>query len=57
MIEAKQMGVKHIKWNIGDYNGELYLNELKALLDRGIAISIEMIKPKHLEQSLQLTLI
>lgn len=41
VIEAKQMGVKHIKWNIGDYNGELYLNELKALLDRGIAISIE----------------
>ena len=40
VIEAKQMGVKHIKWNIGDYNGELYLNELKALLDRGIAISI-----------------
>lgn len=39
--EAKQMGVKHIKWNIGDFDGNLHEDELKALLDEGVAISIE----------------
>lgn len=39
--EAKQMGVKHIKWNIGDFDGELHEQELKALVDEGIEISIE----------------
>ncbi|MGH1829861.1 TIM barrel protein [Enterococcus gilvus] len=39
--EAKQMGVKHIKWNIGDFDGELHEPELKALVDEGIEISIE----------------
>ena len=41
LSEAKQMGVKHIKWNIGDFTGVLHENELKALLDQGIEISIE----------------
>lgn len=41
LIEAKQMGVQHIKWNIGDFNGELHENELKALVDSKVAISIE----------------
>lgn len=39
--EAKRMGVKHIKWNIGDYSGQLHEEELKALLDEGVEISIE----------------
>lgn len=38
--EAKAMGVKHIKWNIGDFQ-ELPVAELKALTKQGIAINIE----------------
>lgn len=41
LTEAKQMGVKHIKWNIGDFNGELHAEKLEALLDEGVEISIE----------------
>jgi len=41
LIEAKQMNVQHIKWNIGDFNGELHEKELKTLVDSGVAISIE----------------
>ncbi len=39
--EAKKMGVKHIKWNIGDFTGSLYPKELQAILNEGIEISIE----------------
>lgn len=39
--EAQRMGVRHIKWNIGDFNGELHETELKALLEKGVEISIE----------------
>lgn len=41
LSEAKQMGVKHIKWNIGDFIGTLHEDELKALLDQEVEISIE----------------
>ncbi|MGG5368781.1 sugar phosphate isomerase/epimerase family protein [Enterococcus sp. AZ196] len=41
LIEAKKMGVKHIKWNIGDFSDELHLDQLKALLSEGVEISIE----------------
>ena len=39
--EAKAMGVKQIKWNIGDFKGELHTTELKALVDSGVGITIE----------------
>ncbi|MGX6977971.1 sugar phosphate isomerase/epimerase family protein [Vagococcus elongatus] len=42
LIEADQLGVKHIKWNIGDFahfSGDI--NELKGLTQEGIAISVE----------------
>ncbi|BCA85214.1 hypothetical protein EsVE80_07370 [Enterococcus saigonensis] len=39
--EANSMGVKQIKWNIGDFTGELHLKEMKALVDKGVAITIE----------------
>lgn len=39
--EARKMGVQHIKWNIGDFNGDIHEAELKALLNKDIAISIE----------------
>lgn len=39
--EANEMGVKQIKWNIGDFNGELHTEELKTLIDSGVAITIE----------------
>lgn len=39
--EAKKMGVTHVKWNIGDFNGDLHEDELSTLLDYGIGISIE----------------
>ncbi|MDR0267920.1 TIM barrel protein [Paenibacillus sp.] len=39
--EAKKMGVKHIKWNIGNFTGELYAAQLRKLLEQGVAISIE----------------
>lgn len=38
--EAKAMGVKHIKWNIGDFQ-ELPVAELKALTEQEVAINIE----------------
>lgn len=41
LTDAQQMGVKHIKWNTGDFNGDLHEEELKALLDKGVEISIE----------------
>ncbi|MGM0167001.1 hypothetical protein IGI39_001981 [Enterococcus sp. AZ135] len=41
LVEAKKMGVKHIKWNIGDFDGELHIKQLKELLDEGVEISIE----------------
>lgn len=41
LVEAKRMDVKHIKWNIGDFNGELHGNQLKTLLEQGVEISIE----------------
>lgn len=39
--EAKKMGVTHVKWNIGTFNGDLQEDKLKTLIDQGIAISIE----------------
>lgn len=39
--EAKQMGVKQIKWNIGDFDGELHQEKLKALIDKGVIITVE----------------
>ncbi|GCF95013.1 hypothetical protein NRIC_29040 [Enterococcus florum] len=39
--EAEDMGVQHIKWNIGDFNGELPVAELHQLTARGIEINIE----------------
>lgn len=39
--EAKQMGVKHIKWNIGEFTGDLHKDQLKELLSHGVEISIE----------------
>lgn len=41
LIEAEQMGVKHIKWNIGDFNGELHQEALTELLAHDVAINIE----------------
>ncbi|PEZ84319.1 sugar phosphate isomerase [Bacillus cereus] len=41
LAEAKKMGVKHIKWNIGNFTGELHAAQLRKLLEQGIAISIE----------------
>lgn len=42
LAEAKQLGVKHIKWNIGDfknYSGDI--SELKGLTQQGININVE----------------
>lgn len=40
--EAKQLGVKHIKWNIGDFkNFKGSLKELNELTNQGIEINIE----------------
>ncbi|SFH55194.1 Sugar phosphate isomerase/epimerase [Pisciglobus halotolerans] len=42
LSEAKQMNIKHIKWNIGDFahfKGDV--TELKSLTEQGIAINIE----------------
>lgn len=42
LSEAKQMGITHIKWNIGDfahYTGDL--TELKSLSEYGIEVNIE----------------
>lgn len=41
LVEAEQMGIEHIKWNIGDFNGELNQEALEELLAHGIAINIE----------------
>lgn len=39
--EANQMGVKQIKWNIGDFKGELHVEKMKALIEEGVVITIE----------------
>lgn len=39
--EAKQMGVKHIKWNIGDFQPTTSLQELAKLTNKGIHINVE----------------
>lgn len=39
--EAQQMGVKHIKWNIGDFQADSSLNELQELTKQGIEVNIE----------------
>lgn len=41
LLEASAMGVKYIKWNTGDFTGELHVEGLKKLLSKGIAISVE----------------
>lgn len=41
LLEASAMGVKHIKWNIGEFTGDLHKEEMKALLGKGIEISVE----------------
>lgn len=41
LSEAQQMGVKHIKWNIGAFEGNLHEDELKALIESGVAITVE----------------
>lgn len=41
LAEAEQMGVKHIKWNIGAFEGDLHEDELKTLIESGVAITIE----------------
>lgn len=41
LVEAKQMGVKQIKWNIGAFDGDLHEDELKTLIESGVAITIE----------------
>jgi sugar phosphate isomerase/epimerase len=39
--EAKEMGVKHIKWNIGDFHPSTSLDELEKLTHTDININIE----------------
>lgn len=39
--EAKIMGMKQIKLNIGEFNGELHSKELKALVNEQISIVVE----------------
>lgn len=41
LMEANQLGVKHIKWNIGDFHEDRSLAELQALTEKGIEINIE----------------
>lgn len=41
LMEAKQLGVKHIKWNIGDFHPNSSLRELQALTEKGIEVNIE----------------
>lgn len=39
--EAQQMGVKHIKWNIGDFQADSSLDKLAELTKQGIEVNIE----------------
>ncbi len=39
--EAQQMGVKHIKWNIGDFQADSSLDKLVELTKQGVEVNIE----------------
>uniref|UniRef100_UPI00403F477C sugar phosphate isomerase/epimerase family protein n=1 Tax=Candidatus Enterococcus willemsii TaxID=1857215 RepID=UPI00403F477C len=39
--EAKEMGVRHIKWNIGDFQESSSLDDLEELTNHGIQINVE----------------
>lgn len=39
--ESLFLGVTQIKWTIGDFDTELHQNELKALLKKGVKITVE----------------
>lgn len=39
--EAFLLGVTQVKWTIGDFDTELHQNELKALLKKGVKITVE----------------
>lgn len=41
LTEANQLGVKHIKWNIGDFHANSSLTNLRALTEKGVEINIE----------------
>ncbi|MGG5333300.1 sugar phosphate isomerase/epimerase family protein [Enterococcus sp. AZ163] len=41
LMEVKELGVKHIKWNIGDFHKDIELANLQALTEEGVEVNVE----------------